>query len=157
MPQFKNTADLLSFLRKSVDKALTTDVFPAVRDMEIEAINETVYSHPASNYYRRREESGGLGDPSNIIMKGGGAKNGILAVINITPPNPYLDGVSAAGGMATVSKSLPSVVEYGYGYDYWKSPRTRPFTKNTIKKLSSSGVCAEALKQGLLKQGITAR
>lgn len=155
MPQFKNTSALMEYIQQAVDKSLTSDVFPVVRDTEVQTINEVVYKYISGGYYMRRKESGGLGSPSNIVIKGGSAKNGILAVENITIPNPYLDGQSAAGGMATVDKDLPTVVEEGYGYDLWTQSRARPFTKKTIKKLNSSGACKNALKQGLMKQGIT--
>lgn len=157
MPQFKNTSDLLAYVRQAVDKSLTTEVFPVVRDAEVQTIDEVVYSYAASGYYRRREASGGLGSPSNIVISGGGAKNGVLAVENITMPNPYLDGQSADYGMATVDKNLSSVIEEGYGYDYWEKPKARPFTKKTIEKLNSSDACKNALKQGLIKQGIAVR
>ena len=32
MPQFKNTADLMAYLKKAVDESLTNDVFPVIRE-----------------------------------------------------------------------------------------------------------------------------
>lgn len=43
MPQFKNTADLMAYLKKAVDESLTNDVFPIIRDEEVEAIKDIVY------------------------------------------------------------------------------------------------------------------
>ena len=157
MPQFRNTASLMEYIKKAVDVALTADVYPTVRDEEVEAIDEVVYSYPTSDYYRRRGDSGGLGDRTNIIIKGGAAVDGVLTVVNIARPNPYLNGVDASGGMASVDKDLPSTVESGYGYDYWPSPKARKFTEKTIQKLSASGACTTALKVGLRSQGITVR
>ena len=157
MPKFKSTSDLMAYIRKAVDVSLSTDVFKAVNDAEVEAINDVVYSGKFSGAYARRGSSGGLGDPSNIVIVGGVATNGILAVKNITQPNPFLNGISASGGMATVNKDLPSVVESGYGYDYWKSSHPRRFTQITIQNLIASGACTSALKQGLIKQGIAVR
>lgn len=92
MPQFKNTADLMAYLKKAVDESLTNDVFPVIRDEEVEAIKDIVYSMDTSGYYQRRYDFGGIGDPYNIVIKGNTAQNGILSVINITDPNPYLNG-----------------------------------------------------------------
>ena len=122
MPQFKNTADLMAYLKKAVDESLTNDVFPVIRDEEVEAIKDIVYSMDTSGYYQRRYDFGGIGDPYNIVIKGDAAKNGILSVINITDPNPYLNGRN--GDRATVNKNLPYLIEHGRGgsgdpgYDY---------------------------------------
>ena len=122
MPQFKNTADLMAYLKKAVDESLTNDVFPIIRDEEVEAIKDIVYSMDTSGYYQRRYDFGGIGDPYNIVIKGDTAQNGILSVINITDPNPYLNGRN--GDRATVNKNLPYLIEHGRGgsgdpgYDY---------------------------------------
>ena len=95
------------------------------------------------------------------MIKGDAAKNGILSVINITDPNPYLNGRN--GDRATVSKNLPYLIEHGRGgsgdpgYDYWSRPKARPFTETTIERLQASGKCTQALKRGLMKKGITIR
>ena len=70
MPQFKNTADLMAYLKKAVDESLTNDVFPIIRDEEVEAIKDIVYSMDTSGYYQRRYDFGGIGDPYNIVIKG---------------------------------------------------------------------------------------
>ena len=139
MPQFKNTADLMAYLKKAVDESLTNDVFPVIRDEEVEAIKDIVYSMDTSGYYQRRYDFGGIGDPYNIVIKGDAAKNGILSVINITDPNPYLNGRN------------------GDRADYWSRPKARPFTEITIERLQASGKCTQALKRGLMKKGITIR
>ena len=161
MPQFKNTADLMTYLKKAVDESLTNDVFPIIRDEEVEAIKDIVYSMDTSGYYQRRYDFGGIGDPYNIVIKGDTAQNGILSVINITDPNPYLNGRN--GDRATVNKNLPYLIEHGRGgsgdpgYDYWSRPKARPFTETTIERLQASGKCTQALKRGLMKKGITIR
>ena len=43
MPQFKNTKDLLAYIRKAVDLSLNTEVFDAVKKAELTAIQEDVY------------------------------------------------------------------------------------------------------------------
>lgn len=161
MPQFKSTADLMAYLRKAVDLSLTEDVYPVIRDEEVETIKDVVYSVDTSGYYKRRYDYGGIGDPYNIVIKGDTAKNGVLSVINITDPNPYLNGTG--GDRATVNKDLPYLIEHGRsgigdpGYDYWKRPKARPFTATTIERLQASGKCEKALKQGLIRRGIRVR
>lgn len=161
MPKFKNTAELMAYLRKTVDEALTEDVYPVIRDEEVETIKDVVYSQPTSGYYQRRYDLEGIGDPYNIVIKGNAAKNGIMSVINITEPNPYLNGRS--GDRATVNKDLPYLIEHGFGgsgdpgYDYWGRPKARPFTKKTIERLQASGDCTIALKKGLTKRGVTVK
>ena len=161
MPQFKNTADLMAYVRKSVDRALTEDVFPVVQETEADTIVDVVYSQPTSGYYRRRGEYDGFGDPYNIVIKGGVAKNGILSVVNVTVPNPYLNGVN--GEFATTNKDLQYLIEFGRsrsgdpGYDYWPKPKARPFTAKTIERLEASGACTTALKNGLKRQGIAVK
>ena len=155
MPQFTNTSDLFAFVRKAIDEALTEDVFKVVRDAEIDTIMEVVYSTPTSGYYRRRGDAEGMGDPYNIEISGGAAKNGIMSVINVTLPNPYLNGGNERGGYSSTSKDLPSVIESGRGYDYWPKPKKRPFTAKTIARLQSSNEHVNALRSGLQKRGVS--
>ena len=161
MPQFKNTADLMAYVRKAVDTALTEDVFPVVQKVEVDTIEDVVYSQPTSGYYRRRGEYDGLGDPYNIEIKGGVAKNGIMSVVNVAIPNSYLNGRN--GDYATTNKDLQYLVEFGHsrsgdpGYDYWRRPKARPFTATTIERLQASGECKTALKNGLKRQGIAVK
>lgn len=161
MPQFKNTADLMAYVRKAVDTALTEDVFPVVQKTEVDTIEDVVYSQPTSGYYERRRGYDGLGDPYNIEIKGKVAKNGILSVVNVAIPNTYLNGRN--GEYATTNKNLQYLIEYGRsmtgdpGYDYWPKPKARPFTAKTIERLQDSDECKIALKNGLKRQGITVK
>lgn len=160
MPKFKSTKELVAYLQKTVDRVLTEDVFPVIQQEEVQAVDDVVYSMPTSGYYQRRYDYEGIGDSDNIVIKGGAAKNGIMAVVNETDPNPYLNGRS--GARATVNKSLPYVIEYGIGqpgdpgYDYWAG-KPRRFTATTIDRLDASGAHVIALKNGLRKHGIKVR
>lgn len=163
MPQFKSVADLCSYLQKAVDSALTNEVFETVKEVEQSTIQEEVYNKYTPQNYKRRRYDGGLIADENIVIDGNTAKNGILIVKNITPPNPYLNGVSGAKSTTPEDSTTPYLVEYGvynpngYGYDYWKKPRKRPFVARTIDELQTSGACKVALKNGLKRQGITVR
>ena len=163
MPQFKNMSDLRKYLQKAVDSALTHEVYEAVKQKEQEVIQEEVYDRYKPVNYKRRGSKGGLIADENIVIDGGVAKKGILIVKNITPPNPYLNGVSGEKTTTPMDSTTPYLVEYGvynpsgYGYDYWSGARKRPFTMRTMEELESSDDCREALKKGLESQGITVK
>ena len=157
MPIFRNTAAPVDYVKGLIDEVLTEDVFPVIQEAEIDTIMKVVYSQKTSGYYRRRGDAEGMGDPYNIEIQGGVAKNGILTVVNVTVPNPYLNGANERGGYASQNKHLPEVIEYGKGYDYWKKPKKRPFTAKTIERLQSSGECTTALKNGLRSRGIAVK
>lgn len=152
----------MAYAQKAIDMALTADVFPVVQKEELTAIDDVVYRKKTSGYYTRRGHYEGIGDPYNIVIKGGAAQNGIMAIVNETLPNKYLNGIG--GDLATTDKNLPYLIEYGRsevgdsGYDYWiEDVRARPFTATTIKRLQASGAHRDALKTGLIKRGIAVR
>lgn len=163
MPQFRRKSDLRAYYRKAVDSALTHEVYDAVKQKEQDVIQEEVYDRYKPVHYKRRGSKGGLIADENIVVDGGVAKKGILIVKNITPPNPYLNGVSGEKTTTPMSSTTPYLVEYGiynpssYGYDYWSRARKRPFTARTMEELKSSDDCREALKKGLERQGITVK
>ena len=165
MPKFKDTASLMAYIHQAVDSSLNTEVFEQVKQTELTAIKEDVYEAYKPSAYVRRSANGGLGDESHIVKVGGAAANGILAVANITPPNPYLNGLNSTGGISTTpsGSTTPALIEFyiysptGYGYDYWRWGKARKFTEGTINRLKASGGCVTALKQGLLRQGIATR
>lgn len=152
-----------AFERK-IDNALNSEVLKVVQDTQSDAAAKVVYSMPTSGYYKRRGDGvnygygEGIGDPVNIVAEGGSAKGGKLVVVNVTEPNPYLNGVN--GARASVNKSLVYVVEYGSGqpgdpgYDYWKNPKARPFISETRKELKRTGAHIDALRRGLKRQGV---
>lgn len=165
VPQFKNTKDLLAYIRKAVDLSLNTEVFDAVKKTELTAIQEDVYDAYTPHKYVRRKARGGLLDQSHIVKAGGVAKNGILIVANITPPNPYLNGINNNDGISTTpsNSTIPALIEYGtyspygYGYDYWRRAFPREFIEGTVERLKASGACTVALKRGLIRQGIAVK
>lgn len=149
-------------LNKKIDNALSKEVFAKVRDAEVSAIEKEVYEvyevyNPQG--YRRRMASGGLSDPKNIVIEGGAATGGRLSVVNVTPSNP---GGCKNRKFVTTDKDLPSLVEYGdgyqgYHYDFasdgaYMGPR--PFTETAAENLKKTGAHVKALKDGLRRQGI---
>lgn len=154
-------------LEKRIDDVLNNEVLKAVQDVQSDAAAKIVYSTPTSGYYKRRGDGisygygDGIGDPVNMVAEGGSAKGGRLVVINVTDPNPYLNGIN--GDRATVNKSLVYVVEHGSGqtgdpgYDYWKNPKARPFIAETRKELRRTKAHVEALRRGLSRRGVKTR
>ncbi len=142
-----------------IDDALKKEVLQAVSDAEGKALYETVYRMPTSGRYERRWDDGGLLDPDNIQ---GSVTDGTLTVVNVTKPNPYLNGINRYGGVSTTpsSASLAGIVErgvydpHGAGYDFWKDAEARPFTAQTAEDLKKSGAHVAALKKGLRRQGV---
>lgn len=147
-------------LMKKVDDAMSKEVFKEVQDEESATIYSEVYKVYSPRMYRRRGEYGGLGDPYNIEMCGGSARDGKMVVVNMTDPNP--DGC-VNDSMVTTGKNLPELVEYGDGYKFYRYdfPKRgaafmgpRPFTAKTVENLKKSMAHIGALKNGLKRQGI---
>lgn len=142
-----------------IDNALSKEVFEKVRDEEVATIENEVYGVYTPRIYRRRGEYGGLADPYNIEIKGGAAKGGRMAVVNVTDPNP---GGCTSDAQVTTGKNLPELVEYGDGYKFYqydfpsggKYMRPRPFTAKTVENLKKSDAHVKALKAGLKRQGV---
>ena len=64
-------------LISKIDNAMSKEVFEEVQDEESATIYSEVYKVYTTRMYRRRGEYGGMGDPFNIEMLGGDAKNGV--------------------------------------------------------------------------------
>lgn len=149
-------AKINSKLAKKVDNALEKEVLEAVKSEESEAIYSEVYGVYKPSKYRRREKHGGLADPDNIK---GSVSEGVLTVVNTTPPNP---SGCIINSLATTDKALPELVEHGdgyktYHYDWSSGGRymeERPFTAKTVENLKNSRDHVKALKAGLKRQGV---
>lgn len=146
-------------LMPKINNALSKEVFAEIRDAEVSTIEKEVYEVYDPQEYRRRMASGGLADPKNIVIDGGVATGGRLAVVNMTPPNP---GGCKNRRSVTTDKDLPSLVEYGDGYHGYRYDFAsdgaymgpRPFTETAAEDLKKSGAHVKALKDGLRRQGI---
>ena len=149
-------------LAAKIDDALSKEVFEEVRDEEAATIYSEVYKVYTPRIYRRRGEYGGLGDPYNIEIKGGTAKGGKMAVVNVTDPN---SGGTMNNDRVTTGKNLPELVEFGDGYKFYhydfpsrgRFMDARPFTAKTIEHLKASRAHITALKAGLRRQGINVK
>ncbi len=147
-------------LMRKIDNAMNNEMFKAVQYEEIAAIDEAVYNVYSPSIYQRRYEHGGMADPDNITIAGGTAHGGVMAVVNVTEPNP---GGCANNDLVTTNKNLPELITFGHGYkgDLYDFPDwrrrymyPRPFTAKTIAHLKSSKAHITALKAGLQRQGV---
>lgn len=144
----KNLSGLKSELNGVIQKVIKDkSVQKEIIDVYEKNIRKTVYDAYDPKEYKRRYS---LTKGSNIKITVG---NGLIEIENISKPNPKYGG--------TVNKNLPHLIEYGSGnpggyfYDYkGKFEKSRPFTKNTTKDLSSNQQHKEAIKKGLKKYGI---
>lgn len=146
-------------LMKSVNDAMKNEVFEAVKAEESEAIITKVYNAYKPEYYDRRGQYEGLGDPENIVIDGS-VTNGRMKIINVTEPNP---GGCFDIDRVTVDKNLSELVEYGHGYSGYKYDflskrkkaylKARHFTSATVENLANSNAHVDALKSGLKRQG----
>lgn len=159
MPQFKSVPALIAYVKKNIDSALDSEVFDVVKETEVQSAKEVVYGAYSPKSYKRRGSRGGISSESNVSKVGGGAHDGKLIVENITPTNPYLNGVDASRGLSRSASGpvLAGIVEFGYGYDYWRGSFAREFIYETILRLQASGECKDALKSGLIARGIPVR
>jgi hypothetical protein len=158
MPAFKSLKDLEKHLKTAINEVLKNEAAHAVKKVEQQNIQETVYNSTEPRVYYRRGYNHGLIDERN--MKSELIEDGVLEVVNITRPN------KSYKNSLPVTADLPELIEYGDGYnnmnyswrrsdgtDYeYKQPR--PFTENTINELWLNEEHKEALKRGLEKKGI---
>lgn len=143
-------AKQVSFL---LDNILFDEVFEAVRDAQLEHIDDDVMSVYRPVEYGRRDN--GLESPSNIWASRSLANE--LVVENVTQFNPDYGTENSGYG-------LVGLIEYGDGwngffYDYKirdnaRYLKPRPFISNTRKDLQEHKQHVQAMKDGLKARGI---
>lgn len=152
--QGKTTAETAELIEQSMilSKVAMVDSATATKNL-------TSAMRGYGKMYRRRGQYEGLGDPDNIKIQGGAAKDGKLVVINTTNPNP--DGCFD-GAKVTTGKDLPALVEFGQGHKFYSYDfhgkggymKPRPFTRKTLERLKQSKAHIAALKAGLKRQEV---
>ena len=95
---YDDEKQLLKDLRSDIENVLMDEVLDKVREIEIEHIEEDVYSVYQPSIYRRRKKNGGLSDPENIIGTIEGDMQ--LVVENITPFNEEYGGKNSGEGLS---------------------------------------------------------
>lgn len=165
MPAYNSIQAALAAIQKkvmdSVNDTLLNEVSHVVKVAEVHRIMEDVYSRETGGQYERRYFDGGLGDPANLKERLEG--DGVLAISNDTPFNPYLNGLDESNGLSENSGrfGLAGLVNFGDGwngieYDWAKSGETN-FIENTRIELSSEKTHVNAMKDGLKKRGFNVK
>lgn len=144
---------LLKDLRSDIENVLMDEVLDKVREIEIEHIEEDVYSVYQPSIYRRRKKNGGLSDPENIIGTIEGDMQ--LVVENITSFNEEYGGKNGGEGLAEmVNDGGNSEHDYDYGFRGIEAPysKPRPFLDNTIEEIENTNSVENTLANGLRKR-----
>lgn len=149
---YDDEKQLLKDLRSDIENVLMDEVLDKVREIEIEHIEEDVYSVYQPSIYRRRKKNGGLSDPENIIGTIEGDMQ--LVVENITPFNEEYGGNSGIGLAEMVNEGGNSEHDYDYGFRSIEAPysKPRPFLDNTIEEIENTNSVENTLANGLRKR-----
>jgi hypothetical protein len=163
MPEFKSLTELNKYLQKQIKDALNNEVSEVVKSEEQKKVKTEVYDkynvvkgeQKEPYVYQRRGSSGGLSDKKNMKNRVKNIKDGAeLSVENRTKgqdENIYIADLVEGGDGS-----------FGLDYDY-KSNRdgtqgqylqARPFQQRTVEALEQSGEHVEAMKKGLIRNGL---
>lgn len=144
---------LLKDVQSDIDDVLMNEVLETVRDIEMEHVQEDVFSVYNPSIYKRRS-NGGIDDPENVKAE---VKNGVMTVRNDTPFNDDYATKNHGIGLAyMVNEGGNSEHDYEYGFRGIEAPfaNPRPFIDNTIEELDRTDAIEKALKKGLKRHDI---
>lgn len=140
-----NEAVVAAYLKKIIEKdvkqSMITDVADAVRDVQVRAIDTTVYGRYTPKFYQRRLSDHGLKDRKNIRVNSRG-KMGIT-MTNITRGNPRYGG--------DTRMRIAESIEFGTGV--MAQIGARPFMKETYINLRKNKDHIKALQWSLHLKG----
>ncbi|MDD3150130.1 MAG: hypothetical protein PHR82_09055 [Endomicrobiaceae bacterium] len=151
MPVCKNLAELEAYIQKKINETLMDEVATGVRETMQETIDEDVYRRYAPVKYVRRNE---LGNIENIKAELEGA--GVLAVMNIAPPNNSVLGTAYTdyGGTSFARWVNDGLVPniFNDKHYVWEDPAH--FMEDTKDDLENSHTVKNKMKIGLTKRGL---
>lgn len=142
---------LLKDLKSDIEDTLLDEVLETVRDIEMEHVQDEVFSVYSPTIYERRS-SGGLDDRENVV---GQVKNGVLIVQNGTPFNEGYGTENKGIGLAVmVNDGGTYKHDYDYGFRTIEAPfsKPRPFLDNTAEEIERTDDVENALAKGLRKR-----
>lgn len=142
---------LLKDLKSDIEDTLLDEVLETVRDIEMEHVQDEVFSVYSPTIYERRL-SGGLDDRENVV---GQVKNGVLIVQNDTPFNEGYGTENKGIGLAVmVNDGGTYKHDYDYGFRTIEAPfcKPRPFLDNTAEEIERTDDVENALAKGLRKR-----
>ena len=160
MAAAKSVAELQRQLMKIINKVMVDDVAPMVVERAIKVGEKVVYD----SYHA---------DPMTYVRRGSGEGDGLLGKDGYLTENPS-DGTIVVSSTADINPNFPPLPGYsvdslaalieggpGPGSFYKEAHNStgsfrkpRPFITETIKELSESEECSDALKKGLRKHGL---
>lgn len=153
MPAFKDIHSLCAYAQAKIDASLKEDVAPLVKDVLHNNIEADVYGRYSPVKYSRR---GALGSQENMVDELEG--KGVLSVRDTASPSPSVIGTPYSPADDTAfsgwinNGNVPNIFNNN---DYpWMYPAG--FIEDTREELSDGTRVREALKTGMLKQGILA-
>lgn len=148
---YDDVADLLKDLKSDIEDVLMDEVLEIVRDIEMEHVQEDVFSVYSPTIYERRV-SGGLDDRKNVV---GQVKNGVLIVQNDTPFNEGYGTKNHGIGLAImVNDGGTYKHDYDYGFRTIEAQFSmpRPFLDNAAEEIEHTDDVENALAKGLTKR-----
>lgn len=162
MATVKGWDALMRNIKKQVEDTAKKDVFPVVKDVYQEHIQEEVYDAYSPTSYQRRGYADGLIADDNIV---GEFKDGVLEVKDIAEPNESISQPKTPYS-PDYDTQFAAWVERGEAYtgkakhlfsgdrsdEPWAQPR--PFTEKTVDDLATNQQHKKALSDGLKKRGI---
>lgn len=138
---------LLKDLKSDIEDTLMDEVLDEVKNIEIEHIEQDVFSVYSPSIYERRSTDG-IDDPNNIVGEVRGLQ---LEVDNVAEFNNDYGTYNRGRGLADLVNDGEG--KSGYYYDYpGEFERERPFIDNTIEEIQKTDSVENALAKGLKKR-----
>lgn len=145
--QFNSMAELAKYVNEKAQNALLREVAETVKEVMHEEVHRTVYDVYEPKKYVRLGDSGGLSDVTN--MDSALLPDGTLVVRD--------DRDNRTDATYSGFRDVAMIVESGQGYQH-KVPSVltdgRSFTELTEEELAINKQHVQAMKAGLIRQGL---
>lgn len=149
---FSDLKSLFNHLESEAAKSLRSNVAPVARQEMSETIQEVTFSQYDPSQYVRRELRGeeGLSSIENIQVEL--IDDNTISVENVT-----------TGDDDDYGEPIDEIIVTGNGYTWERSriyknqPYPRDFYQDTVDRLKANGKHIEALKKGMIKQGLNVK
>lgn len=138
---------LLKDLKADIEDTLMDEVLDEVKNIEIEHIEQDVFSVYSPSIYKRRL-SDGIDDPDNIVCE---VRDLQLKVENVAEFDDGYGTYNHGRGLADLVNDGER--KSGFFYDYHgEFERVRPFIDNTIDEIEQTDSVENAIAKGLKKR-----
>lgn len=144
---YDDVDDLLRDLKSDIEDTLMDEVLDEVKNIEIEHIEQDVFSVYSPSIYKRRLNDG-IDDLDNIVGEVRGLQ---LEVDNITEFNNDYGTYNRGRGLADLVND--GEARSGFYYDFDGAfTQPRPFIDNTIDEIEQTNSIENALANGLKRR-----